>query len=176
MNLEHLSPGQIGAAIVLLGAVISVMAGWVKWARPRWRRLTGTAIAIRDAILGRDEVHDSITGAKLAEALPGMGVRTALLEQQVSQQVVHLTELTKVVKTLADTQKRQQDHGARLDAHDSRFSVVEDRLTKVELAAAERIVGKVESIAAYRAIEEVAKTMPDIEGQVVEDSPDPESA
>lgn len=177
-DLMHLSPGEIATGVVLFGGAITVIAGWWKVIRPRWRKVASTVVAIRDAILGRDEIHDSITGAKIADALPGMGVRTAHLEQQMTHQVeqmghqvAQMRELTQVVKTLAETQSRQQDHGARLDAHDAQFAVVNERLTKVELGAAERVVARVESTAAFRAIEEAIKAQPDHEGDVVDEDP-----
>lgn len=127
----------IGAA-TLLGIVI----GWMKWVRPRIRKGVDQVTGVRDAILGREAIVDSITGKELAPALPGMGVRMAQQEAVSKLQQEQMTLLTDAVAKLANTHQRLDDHDRRLNA--------------LEAAAIERVATKAESVAAWRAVAAVA--------------------
>lgn len=123
----------------LLGAV---GAFWVKVARPRIERGRQEATAVRDAILGREPVVDSITGRELAPALPGIGQRMATVEQA-------LVTLADNQRRLSDLEDEVIDHGERID--------------KIEAATVERVVTRAESTAAWRAMEAAVQAEPDQE-------------
>jgi hypothetical protein len=157
--LDHLSPGQAAAAFLTLTAVVAAVGGWVKWLRPRFHKIVDEIAKVRDSILGREAVRDSITGAEIAPALPGMGVRMAHQEQQMEL-------LTVTVTKLVDQQMQQQKLEQRVEEH-------EGRIAKLEADQVERVVARAESAAAFRAIETAIKAAPDVEGDVVEDDPRP---
>lgn len=125
--------------LVLFGGGGAVLAGWLKWIRPRWRAFRHRATAASDAILGREAKYDSITGELVQPALPGVGVRLADQQQQ-------LDTLTVAVSRIAD-------YHDRLDNHDV-------RITALEAAAVERVVTRAESGLAFRAMEAAVKATP----------------
>lgn len=132
----------VGGMTVLAGVV-----GWVRWVRPRVKRTAHQVIAVRDSILGRDAVIDSITGAEQSPALPGVGVRLAETER-------HLGVLAQAVATIAESHVRLEEHEARI--------------TALEQQAVERIVSRAESTAAWVAMQAAAESSPP-------DRPDPPS-
>ena len=133
-----------------LGAAISLIAGWLRWVRPRYRRGRSQFVAARDSIIGRPAVYDSITGVEREPALPGVGVRLANTE-------AHLSVLAEAVASIAQSHARLEDH--------------EVRLVALEAASVERIVSRAESAAGWRAMEAAARAQPD---EVVDlDSPEP---
>ncbi|MAE64165.1 MAG: hypothetical protein CMJ18_07800 [Phycisphaeraceae bacterium] len=123
----------------LLGAV---GAFWVKVLKPRIEAGRKEATAVRDAILGREPITDSITGREIAPALPGIGQRMATVEQA-------LVTLADQGRRLGDLEDEQIDHGERLD--------------KLEAAQVERVVTRAESTAAWRAMEAAVQAEPDQE-------------
>lgn len=116
------------SAVTLLG----VLAGYMRWVRPRLRRAVRQVIAVRDSILGREAIGDSITGREIEPALPGVGVRLAAQERQMEQ-------LTEAVTRIAASQARLENH--------------EERIAALEAGAYERIANKAESVAMFQAIE-----------------------
>lgn len=137
-----------GLALSLCGLLV-IVAGWVRWARPRLRKTREDGVAIRDAILGRDPVIDSITKKEIAPALPGIGQRMAHQESQMS-------EMTRAVTQLAETHAQMAE--VRAEVHD-----LSGRVGKLEEAAVERVVTRAESAAAWRAMEAAALAKPDEE-------------
>jgi hypothetical protein len=125
--------------IVGVGAALGVVLACLRWVRPRFRRTVQEATAMRDSILGRDAVVDSITGAELAPALPGVGVRLAETEK-------HLGVLAEAVATIAESHVRLEDH--------------EGRIVALERAAVERIVNRVDSAAAWGAMQAASESTP----------------
>lgn len=109
-------------------AVATVVVGWFKWLRPRVKRAQQESVAIRDAILGRDAIYDSITGEERVPSLPGIGMRMATVEE--------------ALVALADVHVKMLDH--------------EDRIKQLETGALERILTRADSVAAFRAMEAVA--------------------
>lgn len=97
---------------------------------------------MRDAILGRDPVTDSITGKELAPALPGIGVRMEHQERQMET-------LTQAVRTIADTQ-------VTVAAIQQEVADHRGRIRRLEEATVERVVSRAESAAAWRAMEAAA--------------------
>ena len=135
--------GLLVAVCTLLGLVV----GWVRWVRPKIHNGRREVVAVRDAILGRDAIADSITGKEIAPAVPGMGVRMAHQEAQMQA-------LTDVVARLADSQSRFDNLETLTGDHAVRIKALED-------AVVERVVTKVESAQAWRAMEEAIKAEPD---------------
>jgi hypothetical protein len=136
--------------LLAMGALLSLLVGWLRWVRPRYRRTRSEVTAIRDSILGRDAIRDSITGREIEPALPGVGTRLANQEE-------HLGVLADAVASLAKSHAVLDDH--------------EKRIAALEVASVERIVSRAESAAGWRAMEAAALATPD---QVVEpDRPDP---
>lgn len=130
---------QIEQAVTLalgLAALAGVIVGWIKWVRPKVRKAHEESVAIRDAILGRDAIRDSITGKEMVPALPGIGMRMATVEQALI--------------TLADNQKRLLELEEAHNDHDT-------RITALEQGALERTVARVESLQAYKVMEAAIK-------------------
>lgn len=126
-------------AVVVLGSALGIIFGWLRWVRPRMRTAAREIAAVRDSILGREAVTDSITGAELSPALPGMGVRVAETER-------HLGVLAQAVATIAESHVRLEDHEARL--------------VRLEEAAVERVVARAESTAAWAAMQAASESKP----------------
>ncbi len=124
---------------IAAGTVLALIYGFLRWVRPGARALAKDFRAGRDALIGRDAIHDSITGVERVPALPGIGVRMDTTENQMAM-------LTTAVAKIADSHVMAEDH--------------ERRITKLEEAAVERVVARAESAAAWRAIEAVASTPP----------------
>jgi hypothetical protein len=135
--------------IVGIGGAVAVLATWLAWLRPRYKKSKADAAAIRDAILGRDAVKDSITGKELAPPLPGIGQRMATQETQMA-------EITTAVAQIAATHLQLARMDQAIDEHEERIKALED-------AAVERVVTKAESAAAWRAMEAAALAKPDQE-------------
>lgn len=144
---------EIVALALGILALLGAFAGYLKVIRPRIRKARVTLASASDALLGREAIYDSITGAEIAPALPGVGARMAHQEQQMEL-------LTVTVTKLVDQQVHQQKLERRVDGLESRVKGLEDQTI-------ERVAGKAESISAWRAVEAVAKqhdpTVPEIE-------------
>lgn len=117
-------------------AVLTAAFAFFKWVRPRLQRVVSDVRAGRDALVGRDAVHDSITGRVISPELPGIGVRMATTETQ-------MTLLTDAVAKIADSHVLLEDHGRRIKA--------------LEAGSVERVAARVESTSAWRAVEAIAK-------------------
>jgi hypothetical protein len=115
--------------------VLTGLAAWLRWVRPRIQKTRGEVVAIRDSILGRDPIVDTITGREIEPALPGIGVRMAANEH-------NLERLTDAVSQIAQSHARLENH--------------EERIVQLEAGAVERVMTKAESAAAWRAIAAVA--------------------
>jgi hypothetical protein len=131
--------GVLGGLVVLL----CTLFGWLRWIRPRARRAASRVGAALDTIAGREAIVDNITGRELAPALPSIGERmdtmertVSLLAQQQAHQVVQDNEIAEIKVALGN-------HG--------------DRIQQLEDGTIERIAAKAESVAAWRAVEAVAK-------------------
>ncbi|KAB2808304.1 hypothetical protein F9L07_22580 [Pimelobacter simplex] len=141
--------GLVLGVLALLGALLS----YLRWVHPRIKKARATGRAAIDALLGRDAIRDSITGEEIHPALPGVGARMAHQEQQMEL-------LTVTVTKLVDQQVHQQKLERRVDGLEHRVKGLEDQTI-------ERVAGKAESVAAWRAVEAVAKqadpTTPEIQ-------------
>lgn len=120
------------ALVLGLVALVSALGAWVRWARPRWRGVKSDTVAMRDSLLGREAVVDSITGKELSPALPGIGQRVASLEESTA--------------VIGAALARMADTNQRLDSHDQ-------RLRRLEQAADERTLARTESIEMLRTID-----------------------
>jgi hypothetical protein len=121
--------------IIALGGVLS--RWYFKKLRPALHERERDRIAQRDVLVGRPAVPDSIVPGKfIAPALPGIGQRMDTIEAAVAE--------------LARSNQRHEAHEAHLARHDR-------EIADLAASAMERIVGKVESVAAWQAVEAVAK-------------------
>ena len=145
----------LSAAVTLtlgLVALVTAVAGWVRWARPRMQQRERDRIAQRDALIGRPPVYDSITRKEISPALPGIGQRMASMES--------------VVSDLVRSNLRHEAHELQLQSHADQLATHEREIADLQQARVERVVTKAESIAAYKAMEAAANATPD------EDAPD----
>jgi hypothetical protein len=143
----------IGASCVV---IVGGFVAWVRWARPFARAVKTDIVSGRDALLGRDEVLDSITGKVLAPALPGMGVRMDRNETQMAAVVDAVAQIAPALTQLAESHRR-------LDDHETRITDNARQITDLKNAYVERIVSRADSAAAFRAIEAVASSGDDTE-------------
>lgn len=122
------NPGQwiIFAASVV--AALSLLWKVTRRAHDKAKDVGGDVVAVRDSILGRPAVVDSITGKELAPALPGIGQRMDTVER--------------ALVALADQHAVLEDHETRLKA--------------LEDARVERVVTQVESAAMWQAVAKAA--------------------
>jgi hypothetical protein len=125
--------------LATLLTLLTAVFAFFRWVRPKLKQAASDIQAGRDALIGRDAIHDTITGKELVPALPGIGVRMATTEQQMGV-------LTDAVAKLADSTLRLDDH--------------DNRLRRLEEGVVERVVTRAESTAAWRAVEAIA-THPD---------------
>ena len=115
------------------------------------------ARAIRDTLVGRDAVLDSITGREIQPAQPGIGSRMADQEQDVRGIRNDVGLLTRAVADLAEAQADMTQIQGRMADHERRISDNDRRLTAIEQGHhLERMAGKAESIHLFRAIESIA--------------------
>jgi hypothetical protein len=121
--------------LATLLTLLTAVFAFFRWVRPKMKQAASDIRAGRDALVGREPVFDSITGAELVPALPGIGVRMSTTEQQMGV-------LTDAVAKLADSSLRLDDH--------------EGRLKRLEEGVVERVVTRAESTAAWRAVEAIA--------------------
>jgi hypothetical protein len=141
-NIDALSKALIG--VMTLGALVF---SFFRWVRPKMKQAASDIRAGRDALVGRDAIYDStVPGKILVPALPGIGVRMASTEN-------NLTELTTAVAKLADNDQRTTD------LEHWRAEVEAWRAT-VDAQSVERVVTRAESAAAWRAVEAVANGTP----------------
>ena len=122
MDLDRTTALIVAAVGVI--SLLTAVVGWLRWARPKTRRVTSEIVAVRDSILGRDAVVDSITGKEIAPALPGIGQRMANVENAVAQ--------------IADQHVRIADH--------------ERRITDLEKGRVERVATQIESAAMWHGV------------------------
>lgn len=141
-----MGPAEKLAVVVTVATLLSILGGWFRWGRPRVARAKHEATAMRDAILGRDRVVDSITGRELAEPLPGIGVRMAHQEDQMRL-------LTDAVSKIADSHRRLEQVEHRVDRHD-------EEIATLKTAQMERIVARAESAQAWSAVEAAVQSQP----------------
>ena len=115
-----------------------------------------------------EAIQDSITGATIAPALPGIGVRTANLERALEMLTVTVQKLTDQNAAVANLQQSVERIERHVDACDARTQVattaiadLQKRTRSLEEAAIERVATRVESTAAWSAVEAAAKAQPD---------------
>lgn len=140
--------------ISLASGVVLIVVGFWRWALPKWRNTKSDARAIRDTLVGREAVRDSITGEEIRPAMPGIGVRVSSIEKQGQTTSDQLGILTRAVADMARSHERIDN--------------LEHRVTAIEQGHfIERMAGKAESIQLFRTIEQVNKAV---------DDPDPDDA
>jgi len=142
--------------LVLLGAAVAVLVAFFRWIRPRIKSVGSDMRAIRDTLVGRPALHDSITDRIIpGTALPSIGDRMA-------SQEVAMAEIAESLSKLADATDR--------------LTSLENRMTRVEgFLTDERLLGKIESVQMLRTIETVAQAEPgprSPDGQVVSAYPE----
>lgn len=125
-------------ALATFALIVTLLAGWVKWARPRLTEHLRRERAKDDAILGRPPVLDSITGKELAPAVPALGVR--------------LSNIEGVIVRLAESDAERKIIITQLTRHDRQIENLDARITRVEEGQLERIVTKAESAQMWRAV------------------------
>lgn len=144
---------SMGAALTVI-ALLTVVIGWMRWMRPRYRETKQDARAIRDVIVGRPPTFDSVTRQEIQPALPGLGLRLA-------HQEVQLAEVATAVARVAETTQQLVEVNKTLGDHDG-------RIKKLEEAAVERIYSRADSTAAWKAIDAALNSTPtptDTEGE-----------
>lgn len=144
-----MSPEQIILAGAVLGALVVIvttgrrLASWWSEKRSGWRELI---VAVRDTNLGRDAVHDSITGEETQPPVPSIGVRMARVEgavvstQELAEKSNELqAQGNELMQQVLDIIKGQQHQDTRLDDH-------EQRIVTLEEASDERKITRAESL------------------------------
>jgi hypothetical protein len=159
VNLDQWATLGAGCVVILGG-----IASYVKWMRPFLSAAKADIISGRDALLGRDAIHDTITGREISPALPGMGIRMDTNETQMSLVVDAVAQIAPALAKIADTQKWQEHADQVLAAHQEQIGGLQKQVTANAREIAdlrhgyvERIVSRADSEAAFRAIEAVAQ-------------------
>lgn len=140
-----MTPEQIGLVATVI-AIITALGSWWRWGRPKVVQARREVTAMRDAILGREPMVDSITGREVQPALPGIGVRMAHQEDQMRL-------LTDAVSKIADSHQRLEHIETRVDG-------LEEDVADLKAGRMERIITRAESAQAWSAVEAVAKSNP----------------
>lgn len=132
--------------IIAAGTAIGILyAGW-RWLRPYWASFWRDLRAGRDALVGRPAMLDSITGVERVPALPGIGQRMDTQEAASVETAKQLGEMAQAMASLAQSHERLNDHDVHLARHD-------EQIAELFAGAVERVVGKVEQIELWRAVE-----------------------
>ncbi|WP_370290233.1 hypothetical protein [Nocardioides sp.] len=118
--------------IIATAAVLGIALKTFRWARPIARKMD----AALEVLVGHgEEPANTVNGTPARPAVPGIGARVARIEET-------LPTLVEAVDRLAKNEER--------------LGRVEARVTALEEQAVERVVTKVESTAAWLAVEAVA--------------------
>lgn len=133
------SLNEFTGAAIGISALLGAAVGWVKVLRPRWRNTRQEVIAVKTALIGRDEIRDPVTNELLSPAQEGIGVRQARTEGQMAI-------LTDAVAKIADSHQRLENHEGRIKA--------------LEEAAVERVVSRVESAQMFQAMDSAIRATP----------------
>ncbi len=130
--------------LLTFGGLAVMIAAFFRWVLPKWRAAKRDARAIRDTLVGREPVVDSITGDEIKPAVPGIGVRMAHQEQQGARMEQQMTILTNAVADMASSQRRLDE--------------LEQRVTAIEQGhLVERLASRAENIHLFDALAEIAK-------------------
>lgn len=126
---------------ILLATALGFVVAFLRWIKPRISAFFGDLRAIRDTLVGRPAMRDSITQRPIpGTAQPSIGDRMA-------SQEVSMAKVAEAVDKLADA-------SARLEDHEKRLSRVEDALHL------DRRLEKIEAVQLLRTIETVAQAEP----------------
>jgi hypothetical protein len=144
--------------LAMVGIAAAAVGLW-RWARPRWRAGKKDAVAMRDTLIGRGPVLDSITGEELSPALPGVGVQMVHTKAQLEFAIGKLHEIEHEVtnndgSSIKDSVDRIE---ARMRSGDGRF----DELAG-EIANLRETLGTLAQAqpALWSAVEAVARATP----------------
>lgn len=139
--LEHLSLAeQVGTALLVIGALLGAIWGWLTKIKPRVGRIADVWAALVELLFGRpEEPPNPITGAPSVPAVPGIGPRLAATEVVLDHQRAELSVLTHAVAKLVD--------------NEARLARLENRVTVLEDARVERVVAQAESAAMWSAVD-----------------------
>lgn len=130
-------------AFIMFSTALGFLAAFLKWVKPitRAKAVSSDLRAIRDTLVGRPAMRDSITGAIIpGTARPSIGQR--------------MDDMAESVKKLADASTRLDAHDARFKDHDKRLSRIEDALS------IDRRLDKIESVQLLRTIETAVQADP----------------
>ena len=131
MNLTDFN--DLTKLLIAVGGLATMAAGFWRWVLPQIVEDRAGRRAVRDVIVGREPIYDStVPGKLLVPALQGIGVRMDTIESAV----------------------------ALLATNDRRLTDLEHRVSVVEAQAVERVITRMESTAAWGAVEAVAKSTP----------------
>lgn len=125
----------LAIASYVVGFLVVVVPTWLKWGMPRFRRWRERLEAEHEALAGRPALVDKASGEEVAPPVPSLGKRLAKIDDT-------LQDLTGVVRELATTTKRVDDH--------------EQRIVALEQSRVERVVSQAESAHMWRAIADQA--------------------
>lgn len=143
---------------VLGGAFLTLVAVW-RTVRPRWRKLREFARkvgVVLDVFLGRPSFVDEATGTPVP-AVPPLGKALADLRTTVDEQGRTLSDLTSVVKQVANQQTEilqlRADHNKlsqKVEGHDGAIAVLLgstfERGAEKNMAAAEQLAAQTDDV------------------------------
>lgn len=122
-----------------LGILVLLIGFYRSWWRPRYRRWSRTIRTALEALGGRPEVTDEVSGVHLPKIDP-MHTRLTGIEIRQEDQGARLDRLTDLLERQAELHRIAQDH--------------EVRLISLEDTEAERAANREEYTALWRAISE----------------------
>lgn len=127
-------------AAAVIGALGIIWQQLVRRGRGAVKEVRSDARKIRDTLVGRDAVVDSITGKEISPALPALGQRMDTVERAVA--------------VLADQHRTLEDHEDRIAAN-------RRDIDALQAAQVERVITRAESAQAWSAMEAAINSQPD---------------
>lgn len=126
------SPDRLAAIYTLCG-LLALWVGWLKVARPKWRRFRDRVSGTLDSIAGREPIVDKSSGRELAPRMPPIGEHLANINDRLNQ--------------LSDVR-------GTLDNHEGRLQALEDSRVEKIVSAAERAATAASSAEMLRLVSE----------------------
>ncbi|RNL66234.1 hypothetical protein EFK50_01000 [Nocardioides marmoriginsengisoli] len=125
---------------IAVGLVGLLGAAW-RWGRPKWREFRKDVISVRDTLIGRDPIIDTVTKAVLTEKRPSIGELQAETDRKVEYAIGKLHVIEHEVMNNDGSSLKDSVHRieGRLASGDDRFERIEGQMDEVLTGSTERL-------------------------------------